>query len=224
MLLFMFFGLKNSVLISTAIPLSMFIGFIILSACCGITLNIVVLFSLVLVLGIVVDDAIVVIENIYRHQQEYDKSPAQAAKDAAAEVAVPVATSTFTTLAAFIPLLFWPGIVGDFMKYLPLTLIFTMGASLFVAYVISPVQGAQWINYRKEIRKARREPRAPALVQEVQPVHDHLPQGGRAVLPVAAARTTTIDTALDALHAGSRPLGGCARVHCVSRVSCSSGC
>ena len=153
-MLFMFFGLKNSLLISTSIPLSLFIGFIIL-AFSGITLNMVVLFALVLVLGIVVDDAIVVIENIYRHQQAYDKTPVQAAKDATAEVAVPVATSTFTTLAAFIPLLFWPGVVGDFMKYLPLTLIFTMGGSLFVAYVISPVQGAQWIDYRKEIRKTR---------------------------------------------------------------------
>jgi len=145
-ILFMFFGLKNAMLIATAIPLSLFIGFIIL-AFSGITLNMVVLFALVLVLGIVVDDAIVVIENIYRHQQAYDKSPAQAAKDATAEVAVPVATSTFTTLAAFIPLLFWPGVVGDFMQYLPLTLIFTMGGSLFVAYIISPVQGAQLIDY-----------------------------------------------------------------------------
>ncbi|MEK6650052.1 MAG: efflux RND transporter permease subunit, partial [Bacteroidota bacterium] len=80
--LFMFFGFKNSLLISTAIPLSMFIGFIVLAAF-GITLNIVVLFALVLVLGIVVDDAIVVIENTYRHQQQYDQDPATAAKKAA---------------------------------------------------------------------------------------------------------------------------------------------
>jgi multidrug efflux pump len=168
-LLFMFFGFKNSLLISTAIPMSMFIGFIILSFA-GITLNFVVLFALVLVLGIVVDDAIVVIENIYRHQQVYKKLPDIAAKDATAEVAVPVATSTFTTLAAFIPLLFWPGVVGDFMKYLPLTLIFTLGASLFVAYVISPVQGARWIDYKKEIRKARENLEHPHWYKKYNPV------------------------------------------------------
>lgn len=152
--LFMFFGFKNSLLISTAIPLSMFVGFVVLSAL-GITLNMVVLFSLVMVLGILVDDAIVVIENIYRHQQEYGEHPVQAAKAAAGEVFVPVLTSTVTTLSAFLPLAFWPGIVGDFMKYFPFTLIITLTASLFVAYVISPVQGAQWINYRREIRKAK---------------------------------------------------------------------
>ncbi|MDH7515521.1 MAG: efflux RND transporter permease subunit [Bacteroidota bacterium] len=154
LVLFMFFGIKNAALISTAIPLSMLIGFIILSVM-GVTLNFVVLFALVLVLGIVVDDAIVVIENIYRHQHEYGKGLIEAAKDATREVSVPVATSTFTTVAAFIPLLFWPGVVGDFMKYLPITLISTMLASLFVAYVISPVQGSKFINYRKEIEKAK---------------------------------------------------------------------
>jgi CzcA family heavy metal efflux pump len=168
MSLFMFFGLKNSLLISTAIPLSMFIGFIVLSAF-GITLNIVVLFSLVLVLGILVDDAIVVIENIYRHQQDYDEHPAIAAKKAAGEVFVPVLTSTITTLSAFIPLLFWPGIVGSFMQYLPITLIVTLTASLLVAYVISPVQGAQWINYRREIRKAKENLEHPHWYKKYNP-------------------------------------------------------
>jgi len=152
--LFMFFGTKNSILIATAIPLSMFIGFIVLGAF-DITLNFVVLFSLVLVLGILVDDAVVVIENIYRHQQEYHKTPVQAAKDAISEVAVPVFTSTLSTVSPFIPLLFWPGIVGEFMWYLPITLLITLGASLFVANIISPVQGAQWIDYRREIAKVR---------------------------------------------------------------------
>ncbi|MGH2567467.1 MAG: efflux RND transporter permease subunit, partial [Bacteroidota bacterium] len=153
--LFMFFGFKNSLLVSTAIPLAMFIGFLVLGAF-DITLNFVVLFSLVLVLGILVDDAIVVIENIYRHQHEYRKSPADAAKDATAEVAVPVTSSTITTVAPFIPLLFWPGVVGDFMWYLPITLIVTLGASLFVAFVISPVQGAQWINYQRDLLKTKK--------------------------------------------------------------------
>ncbi len=152
--MFMFFGFKNSLLISAAIPFSMFIGFIVLGAF-GITLNFVVLFALILVLGILVDDAVVVIENIYRHQQEYSKGPVQAARDGTAEVALPVLAATITTISPFIPLLFWPGVVGDFMSYLPITLIATLSASLFVAFVISPVQGAQWINYRREIRKAK---------------------------------------------------------------------
>jgi multidrug efflux pump subunit AcrB len=166
--LFMFFGFKNALLISTAIPLSMFVGFVIL-ATLGITLNMVVLFSLVLVLGILVDDAIVVIENTYRHQQEYGETPIQAAKAAAGEVFVPVLTSTVTTLCAFLPLMFWPGIVGDFMKYFPITLIITLSASLFVAYVISPVQSAQWINYKREIRKAKENLEHPHWYKKYNP-------------------------------------------------------
>jgi CzcA family heavy metal efflux pump len=168
MSLFMFFGFKNSLLISTAIPLSMFVGFVAL-ATLGITLNMVVLFSLVLVLGILVDDAIVVIENTYRHQQEYGETPIQAAKAAAGEVFVPVLTSTVTTLSAFLPLMFWPGIVGDFMKYFPITLIITLTASLFVAYVISPVQSAQWINYKREIRKAKANLEHPHWYKKYNP-------------------------------------------------------
>jgi multidrug efflux pump subunit AcrB len=164
----MFFGFKNSILISTAIPLSMFIGFVVLSTL-GITLNMVVLFSLVMVLGILVDDAIVVIENTYRHQQEYGENPIVAAKSGAGEVFVPVLTSTVTTLSAFLPLAFWPGIVGDFMKYFPYTLIITLTASLFVAYVISPVQAAQWINYRRDIRKARENLKHPHWFKKYNP-------------------------------------------------------
>lgn len=168
MSLFMFFGLKNSLLISTAIPLSMFVGFVVLSAL-GITLNMVVLFSLVLVLGILVDDAIVVIENTYRHQQEYGESPGEAAKKAAGEVFVPVLASTVTTLSAFLPLAFWPGIVGDFMKYFPYTLIITLTASLFVAYVISPVQAARWINYKRDIQKAKEDLAHPHWFKKYNP-------------------------------------------------------
>ncbi len=167
--LFMFFGFKNSLLVSAAIPLSMFIGFILLSAF-GVTLNFVVLFALVLALGILVDDAVVVIENIYRHQQEYHKNPIQAAKDGTAEVAIPVLASTITTISPFIPLLFWPGVVGDFMWFLPTTLIATLGASLFVAFVISPVQGAQWINYQREIRKAKENLEHPTWWKKYNPI------------------------------------------------------
>lgn len=167
--LFMFFGFKNSLLVSTAIPFSMFIAFVILSAF-DVTLNFVVLFALVLALGILVDDAIVVIENIYRHQHDYKKDPVQAAKDAAAEVAMPVIASTITTVSPFIPLLFWPGVVGEFMWYLPITLISTLGASLFVAFVISPVQGAQWIDYQREIRKAKKNLEHPSWWKKYNPL------------------------------------------------------
>ncbi|MGB5073064.1 MAG: efflux RND transporter permease subunit, partial [Bacteroidota bacterium] len=168
LVLFMFFGVKNAMLISTAIPLSMLMGFIVLSIM-GITLNFVVLFALVLVLGIVVDDAIVVIENIYRHQQEYGESLVTAAKKATSEVAVPVTTATLTTIAAFLPLLFWPGVVGDFMSYLPITLIATMLSSLVVAFVISPVQGSVFINYRKEIAKAKKNLEHPSVWRKYNP-------------------------------------------------------
>jgi CzcA family heavy metal efflux pump len=168
LVLFMFFGVKNSLLIATSIPLSMLIGFITLSMM-GITLNFVVLFSLILVLGIVVDDAIVVIENIYRHQQVYGRSPIEAAKAATREVAMPVATSTFTTIAAFLPLMFWPGIVGEFMKFLPITVITTMTASLFVAFVISPVQGSKFIDYHKEIAKTKANLEHPAWYKKYNP-------------------------------------------------------
>jgi len=167
--LFMFFGFKNALLVSTAIPLSMLIGFMVLGTF-DITLNMVVLFSLVLALGILVDDAVVVIENIYRHQHEYSKPPTRAAKEATSEVAVPVMASTVTTVAPFIPLLFWPGVVGDFMSFLPITLIATLGASLFVAFVISPVQGAQWIDYQREIKKARESLAHPRWWKKYNPI------------------------------------------------------
>ncbi|GJQ21897.1 MAG: multidrug ABC transporter [Bacteroidia bacterium] len=169
MTLFMFFGFKNAILVSTAIPFSMFIAFVILSAF-NVTLNFVVLFALVLALGILVDDAVVVIENIYRHQQEYGKPPVQSAQDGVDEVAIPVISSTITTVSPFIPLLFWPGVIGDFMWYLPITLISTLGASLFVAFVISPVQGAQWINYRKEIAAAKRSLEHPTWWRKYNPI------------------------------------------------------
>ncbi len=135
--LFLFLGLRNSIFVALAIPFSMLISFALLQAL-GITLNMVVLFSLILALGMLVDNAIVIVENIYRHAQE-GKGRVQAARDAVSEVGWPVISSTLTTLCAFFPMLFWPGIMGEFMQYLPLTLIITLSASLFVALVINPV-------------------------------------------------------------------------------------
>lgn len=136
LVLFMFLGLRNSFFVAVAIPFSMLMSFAVLHVA-GITLNMVVLFSLMLALGMLVDNAIVIVENVYRHMQE-GMSSLPAAKAAVAEVGWPVISSTLTTLCAFYPMTFWPGIMGEFMSYLPLTLIVTLTASLFVALVINP--------------------------------------------------------------------------------------
>ncbi len=135
--LVVFMGLRNSLIVALAIPMSMLMSFAIIEMI-GLTLNMIVLFSLILALGMLVDNAIVIVENIYRHMH-MDKPRIRAAMDGTAEVAWPVITSTATTIAAFSPLLFWPGIMGDFMKYLPMTVIIVLASSLFVAMVINPV-------------------------------------------------------------------------------------
>ncbi len=132
-----FLGVRNSIFISTAIPFSMAIGFIILSYM-GVTLNMVVLFSLVMALGMLVDDGIVVVENIFRHLT-MGKNRFQAALDGTREVMIPVFTATLTTVAAIAPVLWMPGIMGDFMKYLPITVGITLSGSLFVAFIFNPV-------------------------------------------------------------------------------------
>ncbi len=134
--LFFVMGVRNAVLVSLAIPFSMFISFTVLHML-GITLNMVVLFSLTLSLGMLVDNAIVIIENIYRYMEQ-GVPRLRAAVNATAEVAQPVAASTLTTVAAFLPMIFWPGIMGEFMSYLPKTVIITLSSSLFVALVINP--------------------------------------------------------------------------------------
>ena len=131
-----FVGLRNSFFVGVAIPLSMMLSFIVLGWI-GYSLNMMVLFSLILMLGMLVDNAIVIVENIYRHREHGDSGPS-AAYQATTEVARPVIASTITTLCAFSPLLIWPGIIGDFMSYLPVTLIIGLSASLFVALIINP--------------------------------------------------------------------------------------
>ncbi|MDA1336130.1 MAG: efflux RND transporter permease subunit [Bacteroidetes bacterium] len=155
--LLFFLGLRNALFVGVAIPLSMFMSFMILSAL-GITFNVMVLFSLVLALGMLVDNGIVVVENIYRLMDE-GKSALVAAKQGVGEVAWPIIASTATTLAAFLPLAIWPGIIGEFMKYLPITLIVVLSSSLFVALVINPVLtsvfmrvGEEAVNRRRSIR------------------------------------------------------------------------
>jgi len=137
-----FIGGRSAVFVSVAIPLSMLITFALLRLL-DITLNMVVLFSLILALGMLVDNGIVIVENIYRHMQE-GKSRFQAALDGTSEVAWPVITSTLTTVGAFFPMIFWPGIMGGFMSFLPKTVILALTGSLFVALVVNPVLSARY--------------------------------------------------------------------------------
>ncbi|NJO01631.1 MAG: efflux RND transporter permease subunit, partial [Bacteroidia bacterium] len=136
LVLLFFMGVRSALFVGVAIPLSMFISFIILNIA-GVTLNMMVLFSLILALGMLVDNGIVVIENIYRLLEE-GYPIKRAVKEGVGEIAVPIITSTATTVAAFLPLAFWGGLMGSFMKYLPITLIVVLSASLFVALVINP--------------------------------------------------------------------------------------
>jgi multidrug efflux pump len=140
--IFVFIGGQSAVFVALAIPYSMFITFALLTGF-GVTMNMVVLFSLILALGMLVDNGIVIVENIYRHMQQ-GKSRQEAARVGADQVAWPVITSTLTTLGAFAPMMFWPGIMGEFMGYLPMTLIMALSASLFVALIINPVLSARY--------------------------------------------------------------------------------
>jgi multidrug efflux pump len=136
--LMFFMGVTNAIFVGLAVPLSSLIAFMIMPAF-GMTLNMIVLFSFLFALGIIVDDAIVVIENTYRIFEKGKVPINTAAKRAAGEIFIPVLAGTLTTLAPFFPLLFWPGVVGKFMHFLPLTLIITLIASLVVAFIINPV-------------------------------------------------------------------------------------
>jgi multidrug efflux pump len=137
-ILMFFMGASNAIFVAMSVPLSMFIAFLIMPWL-GFTMNMIVLFGLLLALGIVVDDAIVVIENTHRLFANGKRSITEAAKMAAGEVFLPVLSGTLTTLCPFIPLAFWEGTIGEFMFFLPITLIITLLASLFVAYIINPV-------------------------------------------------------------------------------------
>lgn len=143
-ILMFFMGVTNALFVALSVPLSMFVAFLTMPALGSLfdfsfTMNMIVLFAFLLGLGIVVDDAIVVIENTHRIFDNGKVPIVKAAKTAAGEVFLPVFSGTLTTLAPFIPLLFWPGIIGEFMFFLPITLIITLLASLLVAYIINPV-------------------------------------------------------------------------------------
>lgn len=145
--LLFFLGTRNALFVGIAIPMSMFLSFVILSAF-GITINMMVLFGLIMALGMLVDNGIVVVENVYR-LMDLGYSPIKAAKEGVGEIAWPIIASTATTLAAFLPLILWPGIMGEFMKYLPVTLMVVLGSSLFVALVINPVFTAVFMKIKE---------------------------------------------------------------------------
>jgi multidrug efflux pump len=137
-ILMFFMGVTNALFVALSVPLSMFIAFMVMPGI-DFTMNMIVLFGFLLALGIVVDDAIVVIENTHRIHKDEKLDIVTSAKKAAGEVFMPVLAGTLTTLAPFIPLAFWPGIIGKFMFYLPITMIISLLASLVVAYIINPV-------------------------------------------------------------------------------------
>lgn len=152
--LMFFMGVTNAFFVALSVPLSMFVAFVFLPAGdlvvgSHITLNFMVLFALLFGLGIIVDDAIVVIENTHRIfvQGKGKLTATTSAKMAAGEVFIPVLAGTVTTLAPFFPLLFWPGIIGKFMVYLPAMLIFTLAASLVVAFIMNPVFAVDFMNH-----------------------------------------------------------------------------
>lgn len=145
LVLFYFLGTRNALFVGISIPLSMLLSFMVLDLI-GYQINMIVLFSLILALGMLVDNAIVVVENIYRYVTNGYK-PLDAARLAVGEIAIPIISSTATTLAAFVPLAFWGGITGEFMKNLPVTLIIVLTSSLLVALVIVPVISATFIKH-----------------------------------------------------------------------------
>ena len=170
LVLMFFMGVTNAFFVALSVPLSMFVAFLFLPLAdvivgSHVTLNFMVLFALLFGLGIIVDDAIVVIENTHRIFTEGRGrlNSSIAAKVAAGEVFIPVLAGTLTTLAPFFPLLFWPGIIGKFMIFLPTMLIFTLAASLIVAFIMNPVFAVDFMNH--EVVKERKADifRKPAL-------------------------------------------------------------
>ncbi len=152
LVLLYFMGVRNSMFVGVAIPLSMLMGIGILNFM-GTSLNMMVLFSLILALGMLVDNGIVIVENVYRMYVSEGKNIVDASREGSGEVAVPIISSTLTTLAAFFPLLFWNSLIGEFMKYLPITLIIVLSSSLFVALVVNPVLTANFMKKEGENEK-----------------------------------------------------------------------
>lgn len=153
LVLVFFLGVRNALLVATAVPLSIFVGFIVLFSM-GYSANFIILFSLIIALGLLVDNSVVVVENIYRYRElGYERF--EAAKLATDEVGYALIAATSTLVAAFLPMTFWPGIIGQFMGYLPTTLIIVLLCSLFVALVIYPILTAYLVRLEGEESKPK---------------------------------------------------------------------
>ncbi|MCJ7757061.1 MAG: efflux RND transporter permease subunit, partial [Gillisia sp.] len=142
--LMFFLGFKNALFVGFAIPMSMFMSLVILNQL-GYTMNTMILFGLIMGLGMLVDNGIVVVENVYRLMDEEGMTRLNAAKEGIGEIALPIIISTATTVAAFIPLGLWPGVMGQFMIYFPITLSVVLGSSLFVAIFFNSVLVSQFM-------------------------------------------------------------------------------
>ena len=151
--LMFFLGFRNALFVGFAIPMSMFMSFMILNAL-GYTLNTMILFGLIMGLGMLVDNGIVVVENVYRLMDKQGMSRIEAAKKGIGEIAYPIIISTLTTVAAFVPLGMWPGVMGEFMIFFPITLSVVLGSSLFVAIFINSMMVSQFMEVGdKELTK-----------------------------------------------------------------------
>jgi len=153
--LMFFLGFKNALFVGFAIPMSMFMSLMILSML-GYTMNTMILFGLIMGLGMLVDNGIVVVENVYRLMDEEGMSRVEAAKKGIGEIAFPIIISTATTVAAFIPLGMWPGVMGQFMIYFPVTLSVVLGSSLFVAIFFNSVMVSQFMSIEDKEMPLRR--------------------------------------------------------------------
>ncbi len=160
--LMLFLGLRNAVFVGLAIPMSMFISFSVLNAF-GVTLNIMVLFSLILALGRLVDDGIVIVENIYRHMSNGEPA-AKAVRLAVGEVTMPIAAATLATVMVFVPLIFWPGLMGQFMRWMPITFMIALGSSLFVALVVNPALASKFMRIGQPVPNMRKAWRQAMVV------------------------------------------------------------
>ena len=148
--LMFFLGFRNALFVGFAIPMSMFMSFMIINLF-GYTLNTMILFGLIMGLGMLVDNGIVVVENVYRLMDEEGMSRFEAAKKGIGEIALPIIISTATTVAAFVPLGMWPGVMGEFMKFFPITLSIVLGSSLFVAVFFNSVMVSQFMDVNEKI-------------------------------------------------------------------------
>ncbi|NKI30976.1 efflux RND transporter permease subunit [Croceivirga thetidis] len=161
--LMFFLGFRNALFVGFAIPMSMFMSFMILSAL-GYTLNTMILFGLIMGLGMLVDNGVVVVENVYRLMEQEGMSRKEAAKKGIGEIAIPIIISTATTVAAFVPLGLWPGIMGEFMIYFPITLSVVLGSSLFVAIFMNSMLVSQFMEVGEKTLTRKQLIRISALL------------------------------------------------------------